>query len=64
MNDTITYNISTKSTINAIDICKKINKNKDKYNVKNIYNKERILFVTFNNNVSDKSIKKITKLIG
>jgi len=63
MNDTITYNISTKSTIDAIDICKKINKNKGKYDVKNVYNKERILFVTFNN-ISDKSIKKITKLIG
>jgi len=64
MNDTITYNISTKNTIDAINVCKKINKDKDKFDVKNVYNKERILFIVFNSSVSDKSIKKITKLIG
>jgi hypothetical protein len=63
MKHSIIYNISTKTCKDAFNICKFINKNPKKFNIKEIYNKERILFIKFNEEVSDKSIKKINKLI-
>jgi len=63
MNHLITYNISVKTCKGASNICKIINKNIKKFNINKIYNKERILFIKFDKDVSDKSIKKINKLI-
>lgn len=58
------YNISAKTSLDAIDVCNKISSDMEKYGVSKISNSGRIIIVEFiDEEVSDKSLKMINKLV-
>ena len=55
-------NFSAKSILNALEVVKCLNMEKEEHDILEIYNKSNVIFINFNNNINDKTLKLIQKL--